>query len=151
MKKLFAVLLAGAIAVGAIGCNKTTEGNAGANQGNAGTSQENMASEVKTMSGQELVDLMADDAKMGETIIVDVRKTNEFEEGHIEGAINIPLEEIEGNLPTLEAFKDKTVVFYCNTGNRSGKAGKILVDNGYANVFNADGVKDFKYELVSDK
>lgn len=106
--------------------------------------------EVMTMAGQDLVDLMADSSKAADVIVVDVRKEDEFKAGHIKGAINIALEDIEAELSELEAYKDKTVVLYCNTGNRSGKAGTQLVEKGFKTVYNADGVKKFEYELVTE-
>lgn len=106
--------------------------------------------EVMTMAGQDLVDLMADSSKAADVIVVDVRKEDEFKAGHIKGAINIALEDIEAKLSELEAYKDKTVVLYCNTGNRSGKAGTQLVEKGFKTVYNADGVKKFEYELVTE-
>lgn len=106
--------------------------------------------EVMTMAGQDLVDLMADSSKAADVIVVDVRKEDEFKAGHIKGAINIALEDIEAKLSELEAYKEKTVVLYCNTGNRSGKAGTQLVEKGFKTVYNADGVKKFEYELVTE-
>lgn len=106
--------------------------------------------EVMTMAGQDLVDLMADSSKAADVIVVDVRKEDEFKAGHIKGAINIALEDIEAKLSELEAYKEKTVVLYCNTGNRSGKAGTQLVEEGFKTVYNADGVKKFEYELVTE-
>lgn len=146
MKKLFAILLAGVIMVGSAACSKSDSGSSQP----ADNNQQQPAVEVMEMKGQELVDLMADEAKSAETVVVDVRKTEEFDAGHIEGAMNVTLEEIQENPALLEAYKEKTVVLYCNTGNRSGKAAKVLVDNGYTTVYNADGVKDFEYKLVTE-
>ncbi len=139
MKKILVLVLAAIMTVGVIGCSKQ----------DAGTGNQATESNVKKMSGQELVDLMADDAQASNTLLVDVRKSDEFEAGHIDGAINIALEDIEANMATFESFKDKKIVLYCNTGNRSGKAAELLMKEGYAEVYNADGVKDFQYDLVT--
>lgn len=61
--------------------------------------------------------------------IVDVRTKEQFEENHIDGAISIPLEELEDNLDKLDKKEEINVI--CNTGNKTKKAGKILEDNGF--------------------
>jgi rhodanese-related sulfurtransferase len=66
--------------------------------------------------------------------IVDVRTPQEFASGHFEGAINIPVNEVEGH---LEDFKGhQQIVVYCQSGARSGKAKSILEAQGYSNVIN---------------
>lgn len=74
-------------------------------------------------------------------LIVDVRTPEEFAAGNYKGAINIPLSELEKN---LHLFGDKNgkIIVYCRTGNRSGKAKKILNENGFENVINGGGLKD---------
>lgn len=67
-------------------------------------------------------------------LIVDVRTPEEFKEGHIEGSLNIPLDEIEKAMLWLQ--KDVPVVLVCASGNRSGAAVKILKSNGYEKVYN---------------
>lgn len=69
-----------------------------------------------------------DDIKeKGNYIIVDVRTKEEYDDGHVVGAINVPYDEI------LDASldKDKTIVVYCRSGRRSGIAYDTLVNNGY--------------------
>ncbi|MDO5096657.1 MAG: rhodanese-like domain-containing protein [Peptostreptococcaceae bacterium] len=104
--------------------------------------------EVIAMTGDELVTLLADESQAGEILLVDVRQPEEFASGHIDSAINIPLGEVESQLETFEAFKDKKIILYCNTGNRSGQAAQLLVNNGFEKIYNADGVKQFEYELI---
>ena len=66
--------------------------------------------------------------------LVDVRTPEEFSEGHVEGAVNIPLDIVEDN---LDMFKDKKyIVLMCRSGNRSGKATKILEKHGFTNAVN---------------
>lgn len=69
--------------------------------------------------------------------LVDVRTPEEFAEGHVEGAINIPLDQIEARLSELP--KDKSVHVICRSGRRSAQAAEILVKNGFAGVVNVDG------------
>lgn len=106
------------------------------------------AVQAKKMSGEELTALLKDDEGMKEILLLDVRDETDFASGHIEGAQNIFVNELESRLSEIESYKDKQVVLYCNTGNKSGKAAKILLKNGFTNVYDAEGVKQFEYELL---
>lgn len=66
--------------------------------------------------------------------IVDVRSKGEFSGGHIRGSINIPVQNLEGNLKKLK--KDKPVIVCCASGMRSANAKRILLANGFKNVHN---------------
>lgn len=68
-------------------------------------------------------------------LLVDVRTAAEFAGGHIQGARNVPVQEIERKLRELP--KDKPVILYCRSGSRSGMALQILQAAGYTNVYNA--------------
>ena len=71
------------------------------------------------------------------TLIIDVRSSGEFAMGHVEGALNIPVELISPhNLASLQD-KSQTLVLYCASGMRSGYARTMLMQMGYANVINA--------------
>ena len=65
--------------------------------------------------------------------LVDVRTPGEFASGHIDGARNIPVDVLGGRLRELSE-KDATIVVYCRSGARSGRASKILTSNGFTNV-----------------
>jgi len=67
--------------------------------------------------------------------IVDVRTPGEFGSGHLKNAVNIPVQVLQQNIAQLEP-KDKPVVVYCRSGNRSGKAAAILKSAGFTNVIN---------------
>lgn len=70
---------------------------------------------------------------------IDVRSRREFSEGHINGAINIPLPELNKNINRYVASKNKNILVYCQKGSRSKRAAQILDDMGYTNVFNLKG------------
>ena len=70
------------------------------------------------------------------TIIVDVRSEQEFKEGHINGAINIPLYKVKSDFPKKVKNKNEYRVLYCTSGIRSKKAQNILISMGYTNVYN---------------
>jgi phage shock protein E len=74
-------------------------------------------------------------------LVVDVRTPAEFASGAYQGAINIPLDQVEKRLADFGARKHAIVV-YCRTGNRSGQAKVILEKNGFSDVTNGGGLKD---------
>jgi len=67
-------------------------------------------------------------------VILDVRTLEEYNEGHIENAVLIPVSELESRLDELDSEKDTLV--YCRSGGRSATASQILVDNGFVSVYN---------------
>lgn len=69
--------------------------------------------------------------------LIDVREVHEFKQGHIAGAINIPLRQIQTRL--AEIPKDSPVFLYCRSGMRSKQAGRILSRKGYRNVAHLNG------------
>ncbi|HLP42369.1 MAG TPA: rhodanese-like domain-containing protein [Fibrobacteria bacterium] len=69
--------------------------------------------------------------------IVDVRSPDEFQEGHIQGAVNIPLQILSSRLSTLR--KDQPVIVCCASGMRSSSAKRILEADGFAEVHNGGG------------
>lgn len=66
--------------------------------------------------------------------IIDVRTPEEYQEKHIDGAINIPIYEVE-NLKSEITDEDEVILLYCKTGKRSKIVKEILTQNGYKNVF----------------
>ena len=72
--------------------------------------------------------------------VIDVRTLDEWNTGHLESAINIEwqnITSIQSNIP-----KNEEIYLYCRSGNRSGKATKILLDAGYTNVINAGSIEE---------
>ena len=67
-------------------------------------------------------------------LIIDVRTPAEFEEGHIKGSLNIPLDEITEAMSWLQ--KDVPAVLVCASGGRSSRAVGILKENGFEKVYN---------------
>lgn len=72
-------------------------------------------------------------------ILIDVRAKKEFEEGHLDGAINIPEYEFNYKFRTLNISNNEIIVVYCSSGNRSKKACLKLKNMGYTNVYNLYG------------
>ena len=81
-------------------------------------------------------------------IIVDVRTIEEWNTGHLESAIHIEWQDILSISETVT--KDKKIYLYCRSGNRSGKAAKILNDAGYFQAINAGSISKAKELLNKD-
>lgn len=87
-----------------------------------------------------LIQVQALDALMkmkAHIVIVDVRQTEEFAQGHIEGALLMPLDTLAARYTDLS--KDVKLVVYCRSGHRSAKAVAFLREHGYANAVSLDG------------
>jgi len=74
-----------------------------------------------------------------EAVIIDVREQEEWDEQHIEGAILIPLGEVESRINEIAQYKDSTIIMQCRSGRRSGESTQTLIDAGFENVYNMKG------------
>ena len=83
-------------------------------------------------------------------IILDVRRQDEYEQGHIPGAVCIPNEEIEDEMPEGLPDLDQILLVYCRSGRRSKDAARKLSDMGYTNVYEFGGIIDWTGEVVTD-
>ena len=77
-----------------------------------------------------------------ECLLLDVRSPQEFLEGHLKGAINIPLYELSEKSNYKLKNKEEIIIVYCKSGIRSKKAIRILYRNGYKNLYNLKGGLD---------
>ena len=82
-----------------------------------------------------------------EQIILDVREQEEYDQGHIPGAILIPYTEIENKAEEMLPDKDKLILVYCRSGRRSKIAAESLAKLGYTNVKEFGGIIDWPYEI----
>ena len=98
----------------------------------------------KQVSMEEGLELMEADS---DYILLDVRRDDEFEEGHIPGAINIPNESIGTEEIAELSDKNQTIYVYCRSGNRSKQASQKLVDLGYTDVIEFGGIIDYSGEI----
>ena len=81
----------------------------------------------------------------GEPVVVDVREQDEWDEGHIPGAVHVPRGHLESRIDRLAPDTARPVVVYCSAGNRSAFAAKTLADLGYEDVVSlAGGFTDWK-------
>ena len=85
-----------------------------------------------------------------EVIILDVREQDEYDSGHIPGAVLLPVGTIEEETAAeVIPEKDSTVLVYCRSGNRSKTASSALAELGYTNIYEFGGINTWPYETES--
>lgn len=92
-----------------------------------------MAESRSTVTQAQLTSLQAAPSSPKYTLL-DVRSTEEYQAGHISGAVNVSHSELSDKLSFLTQDKSEMIVVYCRSGRRAGIAEQILKDNGYTNV-----------------
>ena len=80
-------------------------------------------------------------------IILDVRTQEEYDQGHIPGAILIPDTEIKAKAEDVLTDKEQMILVYCRSGRRSKLAAETLVELGYTNIKEFGGIIDWPYEV----
>lgn len=80
-------------------------------------------------------------------VILDVRTQEEYDQGHIPGAIVIPDTEIRARAEEVLTDKDQLILVYCRSGRRSKNAAQILVELGYTNIKEFGGILDWPYDV----
>ena len=84
-----------------------------------------------------------------DVIILDVREVDEYNSGHIPGAVLLPLGTIDkDSAAAVIPEKDSVVLVYCRSGNRSKQASSILAELGYSGIFEFGGINTWPYEIV---
>jgi len=84
-------------------------------------------------------------AKKSNALIIDVREPYEFTEGHVAGAINIPLGSIASGIQNVAPNKEAKIILYCRSGNRSGQAVQLLSNMGYTNAQNGINIANVNH------
>ena len=117
--------------------------------GNAGTQTSGKNSDqsihYKQISQEEAQVMMAKDDGH---VIVDVRRQDEYDAGHIPGAILIPNESIEKERPKELPNLDQIILIYCRSGRRSKEASEKLAQMGYKNIYEFGGIITWPGETV---
>jgi rhodanese-related sulfurtransferase len=93
------------------------------------------AANVTPMSQEQLLEHQVKHPQ--HLFVLDVRSPEEFKEGHVPGAVNVPYDQIATRLS--EVPKDKDVVLYCRSGRRAGIAAEVLQANGYTRLSHLEG------------
>lgn len=112
--------------------------------GNASnTSSESDYQQISQEEAKEIMDSQ-------DVIILDVREQDEYDSGHIPGAVLLPVGTIdETTAAEVIPEKDSTVLVYCRSGNRSKTASSTLAELGYTNIYEFGGINTWPYETES--
>lgn len=105
---------------------------------------ESVVKNVK-ISAEEAKEIIDQDSDI---IIIDVRSEEEYQTGHIEGAVCIPNEVISDQIERLLSDKEQEILVYCRSGRRSSQAVDKLLDLGYTNVKDFGGIIDWPYKIT---
>ena len=126
---------------------------------NGTSSSESAQSEVQTTTAsaaatyQQITQEKAKEMMQAEDghIIVDVRRQDEYDSGHIPGAIFIPNESIGTEQPKELPDLDQVILIYCRSGRRSKEASQKLADMGYTHIYEFGGIIDWTREVVTSE
>ncbi len=118
------------------------------------TNQTQETQEVKTfvimsISPEEVYRIISEGR---DHFLLDVRTEEEYNQGHIEGAYLIPVQELENRLNEIPV--DKQIIVYCRSGNRSRTAANILMENGFGMVYDMGGINSWiekGYPVVTEE
>lgn len=105
----------------------------------AGTSSADAYHKITAEEAKRMMDA-------GNVTVVDVRTQEEYDQGHVPGAILIPLQTIGDEMPAELPQKDATLIIYCRTGVRSKQASDRLIALGYTSIYDMGGIVDWTYE-----
>ena len=107
-------------------------------------SDDSVSIDFTSITMEEAKDIFATE---GDYIILDVRRADEFSQGHIPGAINIANEDIIDTEPAELKDKNQTIYVYCRSGNRSKQASAKLAAMGYTSIVECGGIIDWTGEV----
>jgi phage shock protein E len=108
---------------------------------------------VRSMTADEAAHLQSRDTAV---VFLDVRNVDEWTSstGHIRKAILIPFQTLHDQINRLDEFRNRLIVVYCRSGNRSGKAAKLLSDSGFNAVNLRGGIREWnakKYPVLRER
>ena len=113
-----------------------------------GTDGDGMRNSYRQISQEEAAEMMRRDDGH---VVVDVRRQDEYDAGHIPGAILIPNETIGTSPPKELPDPDQIILIYCRSGNRSKQAAQKLFDMGYTNLYEFGGIITWTGEIVTGR
>ena len=131
MKRLLTAILMTAVIAALAACGS-------ANESAAGYEQVSTSEAVALMESEE------------DYIILDVRTVEEFAQGHIPNAVNVPVETIGDEEIAALPDKEQLILVYCRSGNRSKTASAKLAENGYTNIVEFGGINSWTGEVVTE-
>lgn len=98
----------------------------------------------RSITPQQAKQMMCDLATY--TVVIDVRRSDEYRIEHIKGALNLPLGQLQQKICSLVPDKQQEIILYCRTGSRSFEAACMLIGMGYKNVFDLGGIINWHFE-----
>lgn len=131
-----------ALFVGLVACAQGPGGEGGSDAADAADRESTPAAApvaaetVPVMAADALLALLESDDG---PLVLDVRTPEEYRQGHVPGAINIPHDQIDGQVGILDPYRERGVVVYCRTGRRAGIAEEALRVAGFERVWDLDG------------
>ena len=115
----------------------------GCGETESNSSSEDNYQQISQEEAKEMMDTQ-------DVIILDVREQDEYDSGHIPGAVLLPVGTIdEETAAEVIPEKDSTVLVYCRSGNRSKTASSALAELGYTNIYEFGGINTWPYETES--
>ena len=143
MEKLAVAICAAVLAMGLAACGGTGALSSAASR--SGDALSSSAVSYKQISQEEAWEMMESES---DYVIVDVRRQDEFNSGHIPNAICIPNESIDKEQPAKLPDLDQLIMVYCRSGNRSKQAAEKLSAMGYTNIVEFGGITTWPGEIV---
>jgi rhodanese-related sulfurtransferase len=104
----------------------------------------NNKAEYKKISSEEAKAIIDSE----DVVVLDVRTQDEYNSGHIEKAVLLPVTELDKRVFDVLTNKNEKILVYCRSGNRSATASKLLIEMGYTKVYDFGGIIDWPYEII---
>lgn len=114
--------------------------------GKNSTTENKEKSKYKQITSEEVYSRL-DESENREVYIIDVRTSEEYSNGHIPAALNIPLSSIT-SIENVIPDRSVEIIVYCQSGNRSKKAADSLLELGYQEVYDLGGINNWNYEIT---
>ena len=104
------------------------------------------------MTAEEAAQLLSGDTAV---VLLDVRTLEEWSSstGHLRNAILIPLQDLHSQINKLNTFRERLIIVYCRSGNRSDRAARLLSDSGFNVVNLSGGIREWnskKYPVLQE-
>lgn len=145
MKKAAAILLAAVLLAGCQGAPASSSSSVSAESSVSQSTRVPQEDSWESITPEEAKKMMDEDKNV---LVVDVRTQEEYDSGHIPGAVLVVNEEIGSEPPSQLPDKDQTLLLYCRSGRRSKEAAGKLAELGYTQVYEFGGIQDWPYEVT---
>ncbi len=152
MRTLFSLMAVTCLITGCANDQPTTE-MAGTDTGTSSAAPDSTSESVEASAETSKTASEETSAESGEStpLVIDVRTQAEWDEGHLEIARHIPLDQITERIGDVAPDKDQKIYLHCRSGGRSGQALTQLEGLGYTNVENAGGLEDARAKFESGR